>query len=56
MYAIVESGRVGVTCYSRRDEAGEWTVETFKERGQSVPLAAVGGELPLEAIYERTGL
>ncbi len=55
-YAIVESERVGVTCYSRQDKTSGWVVDSFKEHGQSLPLAAAGCVLPLDAIYARTGL
>ena len=56
IYAILESERIGVTCYERAGEEEEWTVRSLKERGQNLPLAAVGRALPLDALYARTGL
>lgn len=38
VYAILESDRIGITCYERAGEEQDWTVHSFKERSQSLPL------------------
>jgi Uma2 family endonuclease len=56
VYAIVESERVGATCYRRQDEGAPWQVELCKERSGSLSLDAIGCDLSLDALYARSGL
>jgi Uma2 family endonuclease len=56
VYAIVESERVGITCYRREDESAPWQVALCKERADSLSLAAIGCDLSMEALYARSGL
>lgn len=56
VYAMIESDQVGVTLYRRVNEDADWTVESLKDRGETIALDAIGCTLPIEALYARTGL
>ena len=53
-YCLVDQFRVAVTVYRRT--ADGWTSEFMSEKTDTLRLACIGCELPLAAIYERTGL
>ena len=53
-YCLVDQFRVAVTVYRRT--ADGWTSEFMSEKTDALRLACIGCELPLAAIYERTGL
>ncbi len=55
-YAVVESERVGITCYRRPDAAAPWTAERYEQRDGSLPLPAIGCAVSVEALYARSGL
>jgi Uma2 family endonuclease len=56
VYAIIESERLGVTCYRRQDESAPWLVELCKERADNLSLDAIGCDVSMEALYARSGL
>ena len=53
-YCLVDQFRVAVTVYRRT--ADGWTSEFMSEKTDTLRLSCIGCELPLAAIYERTGL
>ncbi len=53
-YVIIDQHRIAVTVYRR--EGATWVTEFFAEKEASLALACIECELPLAAIYERTGL
>ena len=56
VYAVLESERVGITCYHRPDDATEWTAEWLDQRGDSLPLSSIGCTVTVGALYARSGL
>ena len=54
VYCLVDQYRVAVTVY-RRTVAG-WVSEFLSEKTDVLRLSSIACELPLAAIYERTGL
>ncbi len=50
-YLVVDTEKEIVECFSTKD-GKEWESEIFTSKNQSVPLAALGVNLPLSAIYE----
>ena len=54
VYCLVNQFRVAVTVYRRTPEG--WVSEFMSEKMDVLQLPSIGCELPLAAIYERTGL
>ena len=54
VYVLVDQLRLAVTVYRRRN--GDWEVELFTNKNESLQLPEIECSLPLSAIYERTEL
>ncbi len=55
-YVVLESERVGITCYHRADDAAEWMAQWFDQRGDRLLLPSVGCTVAVETLYARSGL
>ena len=51
-YVLVASDRMGIEHHARQPD-GSWTLRTYDQPAQTLPLASVGCDLPLAEIYER---
>ena len=54
VYVLVEQDRLRVTVLQRAD--GDWRREVIEDRTAALELECLGVEIPMERIYERTGV
>lgn len=54
-YVLVDQGKIEVTSY-RRHEGEDWKTSILADPGDKLSLEAIGASIPLEDIYERSGV